>query len=114
MNAPALAKIMCQVQGNDHYDTDYAPCSGCREMAEAILIKEASQPERLGLIGRDVVLVENLAKSIHMSVRKAHEHTPLRETSDRRGQWFDVRLADRRVARVTVVLDRLEEAEDAT
>lgn len=31
-----LGRLLCAVQGNDHYDTDYAPCSGCREIAEGL------------------------------------------------------------------------------
>lgn len=62
----------------------------------------------LGLIGREFVLIERLARTMHTAARRDYDYTPLRETADRRGQWFEVRLADHRIARVTIVLDRIE------
>jgi hypothetical protein len=41
LSVKRLAYHLCTVQGNDHYDTDYAPCSGCREIAEAIAEAES-------------------------------------------------------------------------
>lgn len=66
--------------------------------------------EKLGLIGRDYVLIKKLAQQVRTAMRREYEHTVLHETADRRGQWFEVRMDTGHVARITVVLDRIEQA----
>lgn len=68
---------------------------------------------KLGLIGRDYVLIRKLAEQVRTAMRREYDYTALHETADRRGQWFEVRLGDGHVARITVVLDRIEQASDA-
>ena len=63
--------------------------------------------EKLALIGRERFLIEKFAKVLHMAGRRVGDYTPLAETP--RGNWFEVRLADGRIARVTVELDRIEQ-----
>jgi hypothetical protein len=63
---------------------------------------------KLFLIGRERVMIENLTKRLHTEARKHGDYTPIREL--RRGNWFEVRLADGRVAKVVVELDRIESA----
>jgi hypothetical protein len=72
--------------------------------AENERLREA--PGKLSIIGYDVQLIDELAKRLHAAVRQEHEHTDPRET--RRGCYFEVKLADSRIARVTVELDRVD------
>lgn len=62
--------------------------------------------EKLPLIGRDRVLIENLAKAMHKVGRQIGDHTKLRESP--RGNYFEVLLDSGRVARVTIELDRVD------
>lgn len=75
------------------------------------------QERKLALIGRDLALVEGLAKQVNRDGLKGHAATDLSKTSDGRGFAFDVQIHhDRkstgRVAKVTVALDRVEQGED--
>ena len=69
----------------------------------------------ISIIGRDRVLIEQLAKTIRDSVRRTHETTDPRE--DQRGSHFDVRVLDANgnrsghVARVTVTLMSIAKVE---
>jgi hypothetical protein len=60
----------------------------------------------LPLIGREVVLIAKLAKELHMAARRIGDYSPLVEIP--RGNTFEVRLADGRIAKVTITLDRVE------
>ena len=68
--------------------------------------------DNLPLIGRERLLLDNLAKMLHAAARRHHGHAPVMET--RRGAAFELRLfaSDGEdtgvVARVTVEFDRLE------
>lgn len=61
---------------------------------------------RLPLIGRDRVLIDKLSRTFHQEARRQGDYTPLWE--DPRGNHFEVRLPSGHVARVTIMLDRLE------
>jgi len=60
----------------------------------------------LPLIGRDYVLVRDLARALHNEARRHGDYTPLCDVP--RGQTFQVRLVDGRIVKVTVALDRVE------
>lgn len=74
-----------------------------------------SEPEVLGLIGRDDVLVRKLAKLVNKAARKHHDYTGLRPyllDGVLRGYQFDVLIHEPdgptgHVARITVELDRV-------
>jgi hypothetical protein len=69
----------------------------------------------LGLIGRDYVLIQKLAKRIWKDLPHGMMVTPLWETPGRRGFAFEVQVRDDagkltgHVARVQVTLDRFEQ-----
>ena len=71
--------------------------------------------EKLGVIGRDAVLTELVAKQAHKALSKIHPHTNLHEI--RRGQRFEVQVVGpegqtNHLVRVTVeLLGVLEESE---
>lgn len=75
-----------------------------------VLRDRAMTPEKLGLIGRDYVLIKKLAEQVRTLMRREYDFTALHETADRRGQWFEVRLPTGHIARITVTLDRIEQA----
>lgn len=65
------------------------------------------------IIGREQFIIEELAKRLHEQAMRRHDSTPLRDTENRRGRWFEVlvRVSGEQtghVARVTVELDRYE------
>lgn len=61
--------------------------------------------QKLSLIGRERFMIEKLAKALHGEARRHGSYTPVREI--RRGNEFEVLLDDGRVAKITVVLDRV-------
>lgn len=70
---------------------------------------------KLALIGRDLALVESLAKQVNREGLNGHAATGLSKTGDGRGFAFDVQIhhdgkSTDRVAKVTVALDRVEQA----
>jgi hypothetical protein len=65
------------------------------------------ESHKLPIIGREWAMIAGLANALHRQARSIGDYTALREMP--RGQWFEVRLADGRIARVTVELDRVEE-----
>lgn len=64
--------------------------------------------QRLSIIGLDYLIINGLAKRIHAAIRKDFDHSDLRDTSDKGGRSFEVKLENGRVAKVTVELDRVE------
>jgi hypothetical protein len=76
--------------------------------------------DRLPLIGRDRVLIGELARLVFRNLPHGTYTTRLRDTADRRGYAFEVQIRDDenqptgRVARVQVTLDRVESPEGAT
>jgi hypothetical protein len=74
--------------------------------------------DKLPLIGRDLVLIENLAQQVFSDLPHGTWTTNLRRTSDRRGWYFEIQIRDEggkptgHVARVQVTLDRFEEKSD--
>lgn len=70
--------------------------------------------DKPGIIGRERSLMEKVAKQAHGALWKLHPATKLRE--DPRGYHFDVDVtvdgeSTRRVARITVELERVEPKE---
>jgi hypothetical protein len=69
----------------------------------------------LPLIGRDLMLINKLAKQMFKDLPHGTLTTKLRPTADRRGFRFDVQITDDddkptgRIARVQVTLDRVEQ-----
>jgi hypothetical protein len=69
---------------------------------------------KLGLIGRDYVLIKKLARKIWHDLPNGTMVTRLRETLDRRGFCFEIQVQDGagvptgHVARVQVTLDRFD------
>lgn len=62
---------------------------------------------KLPIIGYDVMLIRKLAQKVYRAVeREGLSMTRLRQSS--RGDYFEVKLADSRIARVTVELDRVD------
>ena len=66
-----------------------------------------------GLIGRDDVLVRKVAAKLRHQATYLGDYSDLRQTDDRRGYTFAVRLHDDdgptgHIVRVTVELDRVE------
>jgi hypothetical protein len=74
---------------------------------------------KLPLIGRDLVLIELLAKQVFKNLPHGTLTTQLRKTADRRGFYYEVQVTDDagnttdRVARVQITLDRVEDVKDA-
>lgn len=62
--------------------------------------------DTLGIIGQERALIDALTKALHNAGRAVGDYTKIRDT--RRGNYFEIRLAYGRVARVTVELDRVE------
>lgn len=60
---------------------------------------------KLPLIGRDRVLIENLTKEIRDGLRDVEVAPIYRRT---RGNMFEVKLTDGRIAKINVELDRVE------
>lgn len=77
---------------------------------------EPATERKLPLIGRELMLVRNLATQIADKGVRGHAVTPLSDYGEAgRGFHFEVlihedRVDTRRVAKVTVVLDRVEES----
>jgi hypothetical protein len=73
---------------------------------------------KLPLIGRDYVLIEELAKSVFRGLPHGTWTTNLRRTPDRRGWYFEVQIRDEdskptgRIACVQVTLDRVEHVKE--
>lgn len=63
--------------------------------------------EKLPIIGYERALVNKLTKRLHNEARRWHDYGSISSTA--RGNRFEVRLADGRIARVEVTLDRIEE-----
>jgi hypothetical protein len=76
-------------------------------------------PSALPLIGRDRLLIHNLAKQVFKDLPHGTYTTQLRETPDRRGYYFEVQTTEGkdiqtgRIARVQITLDRVEGRDDA-
>lgn len=60
------------------------------------------------IFGRERAMVKALTTRIHAAMKKEYEYSPVRERS--RGSDFEVRMDDGRIAKITVELDRIEEA----
>lgn len=76
-----------------------------REIAD--MIKEGLQLDlQPGIIGREDKLNEVLTEHLHRAALKLGDYTPVREMY--RGRWFEIRMDDGSVMKVTVVLDRIE------
>lgn len=66
----------------------------------------AERIEAPSVFGRERAMIDALAELLNKSIRTVHPYSAVRES--RRGSWFEVQLADGRVAKVTVELDRVE------
>jgi len=67
---------------------------------------------KLPIIGHDLMLIRGFAKKVHKAIPREIKYlTDLRETD--RGYTFEAILADSRIARVTIELDRVAPDEAA-
>lgn len=62
--------------------------------------------ERLPIIGFERAVIQGLGKALHDAARSVGDYTPRHETP--RGERFEVRLAEGRIAKVSIEFDRIE------
>lgn len=62
----------------------------------------------VSLFGRERFMIEKLATYLHTTAKKYGDYTPIREIP--RGNTFEVRLNDGRIAKVTIEFDRIEDS----